>query len=319
MLGYSEFNLLIFLYYKYAYMNFNIPQVTSNILEEILILLQTNGINTDEVGVFKDIAFKIAMIQNSKKPELNKPTHFIVNSNSEEKSKAELIHNFNGSNLLDIEVIRITEGNNMDETPISLDTYNYQLNCGSNHTLEAFKKGSNCISFGLTNTNTEYAASIITSEITNNPIEDCIHYNSSISKQEQESQTEKTLAKKAAHVPFTLIDIMCSYGEKDLICIVGGMLKAAELQMIILIDNFIVSSALLYAYQLNEHIIDYCIFTNQSSHKGHQIIIDYFEKKTILNLEFETNIGLSIPISLPVLQSSITWLTSSINTQQPVI
>ena len=300
-------------------MIFNIHQITtSTTLEQISALIKKQKIDIHQMGVFKDIACKIALIQNTISPKLNKPKHYILSLNSEKNEQylktdeTSLINNFNNTNLLEVHIIEIEKQNNLTLKSIDFDQYKKGLDMGIEISLQAFNSGSNCISFGTTHNESNIAASLLTAEITNSTIEECTYFNPNISEQEQKNNLEKIIAKKAMYSPMTLADIMCDYGQLDIITIVGGILKAAELGMVILIDSFTVSSALLFAHQLNENVIDYCIFCNQSNNKGHQVIIDYFEKKTILNLDYGTDIGLGIPITLPIINGSITWLKNAL-------
>lgn len=330
-------------------MIFNIPPVTSSILSLISANIKKKNIDTSEVEVFENIVFKIAMIQHTEFPEILNPMHFIIAAehgvneifdleiNTLKKLNAildetSIIHSFNHSNLLTIKTVNagiktiLPDTNEVINSVINLGTRNYcqttameltdyekGIENGTKLALQAFNKGSNCISFGTICNESLFSASILTAEITNIAIEECIDFNAKLSNEKQQHILEKINQAKALHSPMTLADIMCIYGGFDILTIVGGMLKAAELKMTILVDGFVPASALLFAYQLNENVIDYCIFCNQSNHKGHQIIIDYFEKKTILNLDFETNIGLGIPIALPIIKGALNWQKTTLN------
>ena len=327
-------------------MIFTIPQVTSTILNQISIAIQDRKIDTSQVEVFENIACKIAMIQNTSFPKLLNPIHFIIASDHDVKKVFDLednnkelnsildgssiIHSFNINKLIDIKIVnaglKITPENNtrLINCQIKPGTGNYcetkamdfldyekGIENGSKLSLQAFNEGSNCISFGVTSNESPFSASILTSEITNTSIEECIQFNTEIQKDKKEHILDKIKEAKALHSPMTLADIMCTYGGFDMVTIVGGMLKAAELKMTIFVDSFVSATALLFAYQLNEHIIDYCVFSNQSNHRGHRRIIDFFEKKTILHLDFESNLGLGVPIAIPIIEASLAWLNPS--------
>ena len=59
-------------------MIFKITPVSSSILNQISAAINKRNIDTSHVDVFKNIACKIAMIQNTEFPKLLKPTHFII-------------------------------------------------------------------------------------------------------------------------------------------------------------------------------------------------------------------------------------------------
>ena len=310
-------------------MNFQIPTGSSSILNEINTTINNHSINTQNMEVFKNIACKIAMIQNSKSPKITNPTHFIINSKNSLKNyintketidqpenESSLITHFNSYNLLNIN--SITYENLLNELKyyetdiIKKDTYEKGINEGIKLAEQAYSKKSNCISFGTVCNNHNFSASLLTAEITNTNIKECLFFNSAYTTKEKENILTKILDIKTKHTPMTLADTMCFYGEFDIVIIAGAILKAAELKMVILIDGFIAATALLYAFQLNESVIDYSLFCNQSTNKGQKVIIDYFEKQTILNLDFETNIGIGVPMALPIIESSINWLHNAL-------
>src|SRR5690606_7059735 len=65
------------------------------------------------------------------------------------------------------------------------------------------------------------------------------------------------------------LDILATFGGFEIAMIVGAMLAAAERRMVLLIDGFIVTSALLIAARLQPAILDYCVFAHCSDEHGH--------------------------------------------------
>ena len=66
------------------------------------------------------------------------------------------------------------------------------------------------------------------------------------------------------------LSILATFGGFEIAMMAGAMLKAAELRMIVLVDGFIASAALLAASRLNPNVLDYCLFAHQSNEQGHQ-------------------------------------------------
>ena len=326
-------------------MTFTISPISTLVLEQLLSKFKKHAVTTSSIEVFKDIACKVAMIQNTKTPTIVKPKHFIVVASHgvadefnikneidlEIKSLIQgtsIINNLNRDNYIDITIvnaglsIKLPKHNSIIDYKIGKQTRNYckvaamefsnyeqGIANGVDLILKSSNNGINCISFGTIAPESLFSASFITSALTNTELEECISLNNT-PKKDREFILEKIQKAYTLHTPMTLIDTMCIYGSYDMVTIVGGILKAAELNMVILIDSFVPAAALLYAFQINENVLDYCMFTNQSNHRGHQIIIDFFEKKTILDLDFESNLGLGVPIALPVINGTIDWLST---------
>jgi nicotinate-nucleotide--dimethylbenzimidazole phosphoribosyltransferase len=78
--------------------------------------------------------------------------------------------------------------------------------------------------------------------------------------------------------------------------------------MLILVDGFIASAALLVAYKLHPNVLDYCIFSHVSNEQGHQALLNYFNIKALLNMELRLGEGSGIALAYPLLQSATLFL-----------
>jgi nicotinate-nucleotide--dimethylbenzimidazole phosphoribosyltransferase len=88
----------------------------------------------------------------------------------------------------------------------------------------------------------------------------------------------------------------------------GAMLKAAELRKILLIDGFIVTSALLVAARMHPAILDYCVFAHCSNETGHQQMLDALGAKPLLNLGLRLGEGTGCALALPLLHAAVNFL-----------
>ena len=100
-------------------------------------------------------------------------------------------------------------------------------------------------------------------------------------------------------------DILCALGGLEIAMMAGGMLQAAQHRMIILVDGFIVTSALLAAQAMNKIVLEYCLFTHQSNEKGHQAMIEYLAAEPLLNLGMRLGEGTGAAVAYPLVQSAV--------------
>ena len=70
-------------------------------------------------------------------------------------------------------------------------------------------------------------------------------------------------------------DIIRYFGGYEMVMAVGGMLRAAELKMIILVDGFIMTNCVLAAFKLYPEMLHYCIFGHCGDEAGHKRVLDY--------------------------------------------
>ncbi|MEQ1543970.1 nicotinate-nucleotide--dimethylbenzimidazole phosphoribosyltransferase [Methyloglobulus sp.] len=104
------------------------------------------------------------------------------------------------------------------------------------------------------------------------------------------------------------LDVLATFGGFEIAMMMGAYLKAAELGMLILVDGFIASAALLVAYKLYPAVLDYCVFSHVSSEQGHQALLATLNAKPLLNLELRLGEGSGIALAYPLVQSAVLFL-----------
>jgi nicotinate-nucleotide--dimethylbenzimidazole phosphoribosyltransferase len=86
---------------------------------------------------------------------------------------------------------------------------------------------------------------------------------------------------------------------------VGGMLRAAELGMVILVDGFIMTSCALAASKLYPNMLEYCVFGHCGDESGHKKLLDYMGVKPILNLGLRLGEGTGAVCAYPIVDSAV--------------
>ncbi|HEX3933542.1 MAG TPA: nicotinate-nucleotide--dimethylbenzimidazole phosphoribosyltransferase, partial [Puia sp.] len=104
---------------------------------------------------------------------------------------------------------------------------------------------------------------------------------------------------------FTILEHV---GGFEIAMMTGAFLQAAELRMLILVDGFIATSALLLAKLIREDIQDYCFFSHTSGENGHVRMLEYLDAEPLLNLGMRLGEGTGAAMAYPLLQSSIRFL-----------
>ncbi|QDO94428.1 nicotinate-nucleotide--dimethylbenzimidazole phosphoribosyltransferase [Formosa sediminum] len=169
-----------------------------------------------------------------------------------------------------------------------------------------YSEGSNIIGFGEMGIGNTSSASLLMSKLLGIPIEDCVGMGAGLDSEgvKNKKQVLRAVIEKHSAVESTA-DILQTFGGFEIAMIAGAMLQAAELKMILLIDGFIITAALLVASKLNPKVIDYCIFSHTSGEPGHQKLLDYFGAKPLLNLGLRLGEGTGAAIAFPLVQSAV--------------
>lgn len=104
------------------------------------------------------------------------------------------------------------------------------------------------------------------------------------------------------------LDVLSTFGGFEIAMMVGAMLKAAERRMVLLIDGFIVTSALMVAARLQPSILDYCVFSHCSEENGHQQMLRHLAARPLLHLNLRLGEGTGCALALPLLQAAVNFM-----------
>ncbi len=98
--------------------------------------------------------------------------------------------------------------------------------------------------------------------------------------------------------------ILSRFGGFEIAMLTGAMLAAAQAGMTLVIDGFIVTSALLVAYRIAPEILDYCVFSHRSNEAGHRLQLDWLQVQPLLDLDLRLGEGSGAALALPLLRSA---------------
>ncbi len=102
--------------------------------------------------------------------------------------------------------------------------------------------------------------------------------------------------------------VLATFGGLEIAMMAGAMLQAAADRKILLIDGFIVTSALLVAARLQPAILDYCVFSHCSAESGHQRMLSAFGAKPLLQLDLRLGEGTGCALAVPLLQAAVNFV-----------
>ncbi|TAF78066.1 MAG: nicotinate-nucleotide--dimethylbenzimidazole phosphoribosyltransferase [Sphingobacteriales bacterium] len=173
---------------------------------------------------------------------------------------------------------------------------------------EIFSSGSNCIAFGEMGIGNTSAAAIIMNKITGIAIEECAGKGTGLSN---EGLVHKIMILKKAmlkHQTKSVESILQTFGGFEIAMIYQSILKAAENKMLIIIDGFIVTAALLAAHVTNPSIINFCVFAHQSDENGHKAMLKFLNVEPLLNLQMRLGEGTGAALALPLVQAAVNFL-----------
>ncbi len=297
------------------------------------------------LGQLEELAIQVAMIQQDLNPQLNKPynlvfcaDHGIVEEQISQSPKEvtwQVVYNmlsggagisflcrqhqvglrlidvgvdydFNGINGLLERKIRRSTRNYLYEPAMTSEEFEQAIQIGEECVNQIFEEGSNIVSFGeMGITNTASSAMLMTL-LTGFPLKECVGRGSGLDNEGLEHRYQ-ILSQALANYKgdSSPLDVMSYFGGYEMVAVLGGMLRAAELGMTILIDGFIMTACLLVASKLYPTILQYVVFAHQGDEAGHKKLLNYLGAKPLLNLGLRLGEGTGAICAYPLLVSAI--------------
>lgn len=297
------------------------------------------------LGRLEEIAIQVGTLQQTLNPTLKNPHHIVFAADhgivvegvsfSAPEVTAQQIHNFlkggAGINLfarqhhfvlkivdcgvntdfgflpgLTDRKIRKSTSNYLHEAAMSGDEMERAIEIGTEMTELAYRDGSNVISFGELGMANTSSSSVWMSYFTGIPLKECVGAGSGLdNKGIEHKYNVLQRAMDNYKGDGTAEDIIRWFGGFEMVAAIGGMLRAAELGMVILIDGFIMTNCVLAASRLYPEVLEYCIFGHQGDEAGHKLVLDALQARPLLHLGLRLGEGTGAICAYPIIESAI--------------
>ena len=176
--------------------------------------------------------------------------------------------------------------------------------------------GCKVVGFGEMGIGNTAAASLITHHLTGTPLDDCIGRGTGLD--DPGLARKRTLLKQAkerAGLPALANGssehaqaVLAEFGGFEIAMMAGAMLGAAEAGMVLLIDGFIVSSALLAAAHIAPDIRHYAVFCHRSAEPGHQAQLKAMGAEPLIDLGLRLGEGTGAALAWPLVKAAAAFL-----------
>jgi nicotinate-nucleotide--dimethylbenzimidazole phosphoribosyltransferase len=328
--------------------SFNIGPIKKDLLEELKSKVDHKTKPIGALGILEVLALKIGLVQHTSTPSFNRPhivvfagDHGIVSekvSAYPQEVTYQMVYNFlNGGaainvfckqNQIDLKIV--DAGVNYDfpdnlgviDLKIGKGTKNFlrepamlredaisAIICGASLVKRIQSGGCNVIGFGEMGIGNTTSASAIMSVLCSLPVSECVGKGTGLSNSEKNHKQKIIEAAIEYHnVSQDPLAVLFTFGGFEIAQLVGAILQAAELDMIILIDGFIVSVAFLIAFKIEPNIYEYAIFCHKSDEFAHGTLLNYLQAKPLLNLGMRLGEGTGVAVAFPVIKSAVCFI-----------
>jgi nicotinate-nucleotide--dimethylbenzimidazole phosphoribosyltransferase len=103
-------------------------------------------------------------------------------------------------------------------------------------------------------------------------------------------------------------EVLIEYGGFEIAMMTGAFIGAAQAGLPVVVDGFIVTSALLVAAALSPAVLDYCIFAHCSDEPGHALQLAHLGGTPLMQLGMRLGEGTGAALAIPVLRSAVALL-----------
>ncbi len=326
-------------------------EIEKDLLTKIDFLTKPKG----SLGKLEKLAARIGLIQQTLSPKLSKPHNILfaadhgiieegVTVSPKEVTWQQLSHfshggaginflcNQHGFKLVLVDAgvdYDIPEGKGIIDCKIRKSTRNYlhepamtkeecdlAIERGASVVDKVYADGCNIVSFGEMGSGNTSSSSMWMHAFTGIPLADCIGAGAGLDKPGINHKLDVlTRAWENYSGDGSTESYIAWFGGYEMVMAVGGMLRAAELGMIIIVDGFIMTACILAASKLNPAVLDYAIFGHQGDESGHKLMLQALNADPILHLDLRLGEGSGAVCAYPIIDSAVRMINEMDNFQ----
>ena len=335
---------------------FHIPETDKSIVPELIDKIDNLTKPKGSLGRLEEIAIQVGTIQQTLTPKLTHPQNIIFAADhgivqegvsfSAPEVTQQMIYNFiqggAGVNLFarqhgfqlklvdcgvnaDFEQLdglidrKIRKGtsNFLHEAAMNASEFDQAIEIGVEMVDLLHEEGCNVVSFGEMGVGNTSPSSIWMHLLTGIDLKLCVGAGSGLAEEGiQHKYHVLQQSIQNCHEKSSTLDILRYFGGFEMVAAMGGMLRAAELRMIILVDGFIMTNCVLGAKTLYPNILDYCLFGHQGDEAGHQLLLKKLDVKPLLNLGLRLGEGTGAMCAYPLLESAVRMINEMASFQK---
>ncbi|WP_319226466.1 nicotinate-nucleotide--dimethylbenzimidazole phosphoribosyltransferase [Draconibacterium orientale] len=299
------------------------------------------------LGRLEELALQIGMVQNTLSPKIEKPAHLVFAADHGLVDEGispypkdvtwQMVMNFcaggasinvfcrqNEMNLKVFDVgvdydfpaelpvinAKVANGSrNMRKEPaMTAAECRAAMEVGTKAVREEAAKGCNTIGCGEMGIGNTSPSSLLMHKFTGFSLEDCTGRGSGLNDEQVDRKTRilKEIATK--YNPGTPEEVLATFGGLEIAAMTGAYLEAKRQNMLILVDGFIATAAVLTAIQLDPAVKDNCVFCHGSDEKGHELMLQHLGEKPLLQLGMRLGEGSGAAVAMPLVKSAVNFL-----------
>lgn len=327
---------------------FNISSPDRSILPQLIEKVDDLTKPKGSLGRLEELAIKIGLVQQSLDPKLSNPTNILfaadhgildegVSVSPKEVTWQQLSHFSHGgaginflcqqhgfnlvlvdagvdydipanSGVIDKKVRRGTR-NFLNQAAITPEEWELCMERGAEVVEMVHGNGCNVVSFGEMGSGNTSPSSMWMHILTGIPLPQCIGAGAGLNNAGVNHKLDiLTRAWDNYGGGDSVEQRLQWFGGYELAMAVGGMLKAAELKMLVIVDGFIMTACMAAAAHFYPAVMEYAVFGHCGDESGHKLLLDSLGVKAILHLDLRLGEGSGAVCAYPILVSAVNMI-----------
>ena len=209
---------------------------------------------------------------------------------------------------LRIEKVGHGTANYLEQPAMSVDAMEKAIATGGRIVAELHNSGVNTVGFGEMGIGNSSSAALLMHVITEIPLEDCIGRGTGLD--DLGLARKRSILQRALshHGPIgDPLRMLATYGGYEIAMMAGAYAEGAHRGMLMLVDGFIATSALLAPWRIYPEILNYCVFSHCSAERGHGDLLKNLGVQPLLQLGMRLGEGTGAALALPLVRAAVNF------------
>jgi nicotinate-nucleotide--dimethylbenzimidazole phosphoribosyltransferase len=169
--------------------------------------------------------------------------------------------------------------------------------------------GTNVIAFGEMGIANTASAACLMSRLCDVPVAQCVGRGTGLDEAGVAHKRAVLEAALARHADVRdPLDVLACFGGFEVAAMVGALIEAAKRRMVILVDGFIATAAVLVAVRVAPEVPRYCVFGHVSDERGHRALLEQLDARPLLSLSLRLGEGSGAVLAYPLVVSAVAFL-----------
>ncbi len=213
-----------------------------------------------------------------------------------------------GHGIIDMKMGRGT-GDFLYEPAMTVDEWDECISRGAQVVDMVYADGCNVVSFGEMGSGNTSPSSMWMHLLTGIDLPDCVGAGAGLDNPGIKHKLDILSRSLAGYSGSEDIEEKLAwFGGYELAMAVGGMLRAAELGMIVIVDGFIMTACMAAAARFYPEVLEYAVFGHQGDESGHKLMLESIGARPLLHLGLRLGEGSGAVCAYPILLSAVNMI-----------